>query len=1197
MYLKALEIQGFKSFPEKTRLTFEKQITAIVGPNGSGKSNISDSIRWVMGEQSTRTLRGGKMEDVIFGGTELRNQVGFAEVSLILDNSARIFNLDQDEVMITRRYYRSGESEYAINREIVRLKDIHEILMDTGMGRDGYAIIDQGRIGEILSQRSIDRREILEEAAGISRFRHRKEESERKLQKTEDDLTRINDRVSELEFQVGPLKEQAEVAKRYLVLRDQLRGVEISLWLTQLEKLRAESIRLAADFETAKVQFAEANEAVEQMYKASETLSERFRAKDVESETARQRIADITNLVAEAESSVAVLRANVKGDTDAVERLTTEISEQEGRRDTLQAQIDERYARMEVIEREIAALNEKTETLLGRVSEIAQSQGTGAGDLDELMQKESRESVTLAGERERLSATEISIRSLEARGRDAEHDLAEANGKLDEVIAKRRDCRRALEEAQAERQTLHNMIRGHELKMGGREEKVAKLQGEVQSLTLEDGAIANRIGILADMEREFQGFHRSVKEVMQEAGRGRLQGVHGPVANLLRTDDRYTLAIETALGGASQNVIVDTPDDAKYAINFLKRRDAGRATFLPISSMRGERLTERELDRRPGYVGIALDLVKFDSKLEPVYRNLLGRTVIVENLDQAVEIARAFKNRFKLVTLDGQVISAGGSMTGGSAVRTAGFLSRANEIKTLEGKQAATAEKLEAKRAELEEIERELKSATATLDVSRGELRQVEDSVLKLEGDLRTHDTIRDAAQKACDDLEQEQRDIKAKLEAAKAEIVTLGETITEREQAVIRYRAEADMLTRGQKDLTEAREELNSSLADLQAGRASLAAERDADKQTILELEALAASLSGDKGSKEEQIAALEAEKEAFTLQIAEREAQIGKYKAQIETCRLELARIGAEKLELERERTNADRNTQERNREILSMERECSRLEQKKLAADMEEKQIIDRLWDTYELSHTAAQQMRQELESIAAASREVAKLKKEIAELGTPNIGAIEQYEIIGTRHAHFVEQRDDIEHAKSELEEIIADITKEMEGIFSEAFGQIDQEFRRTFIELFGGGQASLELEDPDNVLGSGVEIRVQPPGKSLKIISLLSGGEKAFTAIALYFAIQKIRPTPFCVMDEIEAALDEANVLRFAEYMRNLSHRTQFITITHRRGTMEEADMLYGVTMQERGVSRVIHVDLEEAERSMGMVEGQLTIDN
>ena len=1186
MYLKALEIQGFKSFPEKTRLTFEKQITAIVGPNGSGKSNTSDAIRWVMGEQSTRALRSGKMEDVIFGGTELRNQVGFAEVSLILDNSAKIFNLDHTEIMITRRYYRSGESEYSINKKNVRLRDVHEILMDTGMGRDGYAIIDQGRVGEILSQRSVDRREILEEAAGISRFRHRKEESERKLQRTEDDLTRINDKVAELELQVEPLRDQAEVAKRYLLLRDQLRGVEVSLWIAQLESLRGDAQQLTTDFESAKIQLQEGQSVLEKMYQNSEAFLEKFRAKDEAAEALRQRISDITEKVAEAERTIAVLRANVKGDTDAVARLTSELEEQEGRRETLQSQINERRARMSETEQEMTHLSEDMDELLGRASEIAQSQGDGAGNLDTLMQQESRESVTLAGERERVSALQSAMGALEERAETCATDREVAEEKLTEAKTERDDCKKSLEKAEVERQTLRNMIRGHELKMGGREDKISALRATVNTLTLDYGAVQNRVGLLAEMEREYQGFTRAVKEVMQESGRGRLRGVHGPVANLIGTDERYALAVETALGGASQNVIVDTPEDGKHAINFLKRSNAGRATFLPLTSIKGNRLIERGLENRAGFVGIALDLVRFNEKLTAVYRNLLGRTVIVETLDEAIQIAKAYDNRFKLVTLDGQVLSAGGSMTGGSSAKTAGFLSRANEIEKLKVKQAELSKRLEAKRTELTDMERESKSATAELETSRGELRQVEDSVLKLEGRLQTHNTVRAALLQNCEDLEEELQDIQNKRKINGTEIETLQKAIAARETALSEIREQVNALTLGQKDLMLAREELNQSLSDLQAKRASLSAQQDSDQNTVEELETLAKSLDGDRSQKEAQIELLKKGGEDIATQIVDKEASIAEHREKIEAHRADLVQIGEEKLALEAERTTADRTMKERNEKILRMERECARLEQKKQAADMEEKQIIDKLWDTYELSHSAAQEMRQEIENKSTASRDAARLRQEIASLGNPNIGAIEQYEVIGTRYTYLTEQRDDINKAKTELEGVIDGITKEMEEIFTREFQQINQSFQKTFHELFGGGKASLELEEPDNVLGSGVDIKVQPPGKSLKTITLLSGGEKAFVAIALYFSIQKIRPTPFCVMDEIEAALDEANVIRFAKYMRTLAHKTQFITITHRRGTMEEADMLYGVTMQERGVSRVIHVDLEEAEKTM-----------
>jgi len=1187
VYLKALEIQGFKSFPEKTRLTFEKQITAIVGPNGSGKSNISDAIRWVMGEQSTRTLRGGKMEDVIFGGTERRNQVGFAEVSLILDNSGRMFHLDQDEVMITRRYYRSGESEYAINRETVRLRDVHEILMDTGMGRDGYAVIDQGRIGEILSLKSVDRRDIFEEAAGISRFRHRKEEAERRLYRTEENLTRIRDKIAELSLQVEPLRHQAEVAKKYLLLRDQLRALEISLWLAQLDRLKEQAVQLETDYETAKTGFQAGQETLEQMYRESETFSEDMREKDTEAEEVRQRVSDLTAQVADAESAVAVLEAQIKNSAETADRLTAELNEQAGRQDTLQNQIDERTARVGEIDKSLAQHAQEAETMLGQMSEANQSLGDQASELNVILKQEGEENIALAGERERLSAQRTARRSLYDRDIDCKKDYEETHGRLEEILAERKTCEAELKEANAERETLRNMIRGHEMKMGGRESKAGALRSQVNTLTIECGSIESRIALLSEMEREYQGFTKAVKQVMQEFARGRLKGVHGPVANLVSTGDAYALAIETALGGSSQNIIVDRPEDAKFAINYLKRQEAGRATFLPISAIRGSRLSEKGLESRNGFVGLALDLVRFDAKFASIYQNLLGRTVIVETLDDAIQMAKTYDNRFKLVTLDGQVISAGGSMTGGSSTRTAGFLSRANELKKLEVKRRATAEKLEKSKSELDALELELKSALAQLDVSRGELRQVEDSVLKLEGALHSHDMLIDSIQDASQELEQEMADIQTKVAAHAAEIERLKASIAAREQALTQYREQADAVTRGQTDLTAVREELNLQLGDLQAKRASLAAEREAALRSVEELNELSGSLSGDRAEKQRQIETLQSRSAQMGDQISEKETVINGYRSQIDACNEELNRIGGEKLALEARRTNADRTMQEKNREILNMERECARLEQKKLAADMEEKQIIDRLWDNYELSHSAAQEARQPLESVPAASREAAKLKQEIAGLGTPNIGAIEQYEIVGARYAFLTEQRDDIEKAKGELEEIITDITGEMEEIFTTEFQRINLSFQETFTELFGGGKAALELEDDTDILGCGIEIRVQPPGKSLKTITLLSGGEKSFVAIALYFSIQKIRPTPFCVMDEIEAALDEANVLRFAQYMRGLADKTQFISITHRRGTMEEADVLYGVTMQEQGVSRVINVDLQEAEQAVG----------
>jgi len=1186
LYLKALEIQGFKSFPEKTLLTFEKDITAIVGPNGSGKSNISDAIRWVMGEQSSRNLRGGKMEDVIFGGTEKRGQVGFAEVSLIIDNAERIFDTDHMEVMITRRYYRSGESEYYINRETVRLRDIHELLMDTGLGREGYGIIDQGRIAEILSLKSVDRRDIFEEAAGISRFRHRKEESERKLEKTEENLTRIRDKIAELELQVEPLREQSKVAKKYLLLRDELRGVEVSLWLETLEGLRATAIKLTAEYDAARERLAEVQETLEQMYKSAETFSERMREKDLQAETLRSAIAKLEADAGEVESAIAVLGANLESNTATIDRMTLELSEQESRTDTLSAQIEERTGRIAVIETEKGSLTETRTSLLAEMDKIAREMGDHSSEMELIVRQESAETQTLAEKRERLSALASTIQELYDRENSLTADLAAAKERMETSAAELAASAQSLEKTRAEAESLANMISGHTIRLKSRQDRADALKAKVMNLTMEHGAIRSRISLLSDMEREYQGFSKSVRLVMQEAKKGILKNIHGPVANLVQAGESYALAIETALGAASQNIIVDTPEDGKYAIQYLKRTDGGRATFLPISSIKPYELRERGIEDEAGVVGIAVDLVRYDERYDAIYRNLLGRTVIVEEMDDAIRLSRKFGNRFRTVTLDGQVINAGGSMSGGSVAKNTGIISRANEIKRLGADEKKLAGELLRSKEELQEAERQLTGATAELDAGRNELRQLEDAVLALRAKNEALETRKADDKLAAEACGAELRSVGSRITSGTADIGTLKEEISASEERLTGYRGHAQELTRGSEGLSARRAALSDELGELQAKVASLEAEQTAAYKSIEELTGLSGSLTGDRDQKNASIRVLQVQNEEILARIGEKKAALAACAAEAETGRTRLAAINSEKLEMEAARTRSDRETQERNREILDMERAAARLEQKKLAADMEEKQIIDKLWDTYELTLTAAIPVRQPIESIAAATRAVAKLKKEISALGPPNIGAIDEFERVNGRYTFLTEQRDDVEKAKDELLTIIGDITGEMTEIFDREFKNIDAEFRQTFTELFGGGKAALELEDEGDILNCGIEIKVQPPGKSLKTISLLSGGEKAFTAIALYFAIQKVRPTPFCVMDEIEAALDDANVIRFAEYMRRLSGRTQFIVITHRRGTMEEADLLYGVTMQEQGISKVLHVDLEEAEKTI-----------
>ena len=1003
MYLKALEIQGFKSFADKTRLTFEKDITAIVGPNGSGKSNISDAILWVMGEQRTKALRGAKMEDVIFGGTEKRGKLGFAQVSLIIDNSAHIFDYDSSEIMLTRRYYRSGESEYYINRESVRLKDINSLLMDTGLGRDGYSIIGQGRIAEIVSTKSTDRREVFEEAAGISRFRYRKEEAERKLEKTEENLVRINDKIEELEMQVGPLKKQAETAKRYLVLRDELRVKEISVWMETLDKLHAQAEAIALEYSQTTGALEKAREELKALYASSGSISERMHQKDVETEQARERLSAAESAAAECDSAAAVLRANVKSSTESMQRMLSDIAEQESRAAEVQGRIDEG-------EKRIAQIEEERKDLAEQVKQN------------------------------------------------------------------------------------NNVLDGCRMKLKSREEIAAQLSEKATKLAVDGRSMDSRIHMLTEMEKDYEGYSKAVKTVMREAERGTLKGVHGPVANLVKADDECALAIETALGASAQNIVIDTQNDGRSAIELLKRRDAGRATFLPVDTIRGSVMRDAPVND-PGFVGVAYDLVEFDAKYKDIFASLLGRTVVAETLGDAVRMSKANGNRLRIVTLDGQLINAGGSMTGGSAAKGSGILSRANEL-----------EKLKKQRVKIAENE----------------------------------------------------KNCAAELERARANV------------SGIRY--QLDMALEDQ--------------AELKSRGSSLEAESRATENSVKQLRVLLDSLSGDSETRRRAVENAEREIETLKDRLAEKEARLKEINGRIGEIKREIAEISAGKLELEKRRTKAEKDAQQRNADIIELERRAAKTEQKKLASEMEEKQLLDKLWDNYELSHSAAEALRQPVENLQKANREMGELRRQISALGNPNIGAIDEYERVNTRYEFLSGQRDDVDKAKSELVDIIKDITGEMKEVFLRQFKAIDDSFRQTFLELFGGGKAALVLEDEENVLECGIEIKVQPPGKALSNISLLSGGEMAFVAIALYFAILKVRPTPFCVMDEIEAALDEANVTRYAQYMRRMSDKTQFLVITHRRGTMEEADMLYGVTMQEKGVSTVIELDLESAQKTI-----------
>ncbi len=1186
MYLKALEIQGFKSFPDKTVLNFGEDITAIVGPNGSGKSNISDAIRWVMGEQNSRQLRGAKMEDVIFGGTEKRRAMGFAQVTLVIDNTEHIFNRDEAEVAVTRRYYRSGESEYYINRQSVRLKDVNELFMDTGMGREGYSIIGQGKIDEILSVRSDDRREVFEEAAGISKYRHRKEESERKLQRTEENLVRINDKITELELQVEPLRKQAETAKKYLVLRDELRTLEISVWLENLQKLKADRLKLQADFETAQADQKKAQDELDRVYAQAEECSRLLHENDCAAEEKRGRISALESAIGEHESAAAVARTTAQHHAETIERMDREMSESRSRTESLHEQMQVMARRMEEIDASARTLENEIAALCEEMRGSSDAAAAAAAQLEQLRRREAQEVAGAAQAQAELSAITAGSDEIAQRTAELTEELTQSEEKLAQTRREAAQNEKELLSAREEEQAAANIIGGHSLKMEGRQRRAKESIEQKNQLSLQEKTISDRIRLLSEMEKEYEGFSKAVKIVMRAAEARTLSGIHGPVGNLIHTDKDCSVAIEIALGGALQHIVVDTKNDGKNAIGLLKQRDGGRATFLPLDTIRGRSLRENGLENEYGFVGIASELVRCDGRYGSVIENLLGATVVVEDLDCGIQMAKRHDNRFRIVTLDGQVINAGGSMTGGSVSRNAGILSRSGELEQLHKKLKKIQSQLQDATLLAESANRELQKAQYELEVARDQQRQANDRVLTLEGRKNHYDMLIESLEQQQESLRIQKENLQKRSTDDAGRMDTIRRTIADFTARAEETREEIEMLQRRQETARQGLGEMTDRLTEKKAQQAALSAEGESARRSMEDLSRLRESLEGEHTDRESLRAQME---QAMAQARAEEERQqqeARELRGGIEEHRQALQRLSEEKMALETRRSQTDRLSRTCNDTLLNCEREVTRLEGKLNGSALEEKQILDKLWERYELSHSDAQALRVELESVPKATRRIGELNREIKGLGAINIGAIEEFDRVNTRYTYLSDQRNDVEKAKEELLGIIEEITKQMTEIFAAQFEILKQSFQETFLELFGGGRATLELEDENDILRCGIEIKAQPPGKQLKTLSLLSGGEKAFVAIALYFAILKVHPTPFCVMDEIEAALDESNVVRYARYMRRIAGKTQFIVITHRRGTMEEADVLYGITMQERGVSTVLTANLNELSKEM-----------
>lgn len=1188
MYLKALEIQGFKSFPDKTVLSFGSDITAIVGPNGSGKSNIADAIRWVMGEQSTRTLRGSKMEDVIFDGTEKRKGVQFAEVTLVIDNTAHIFPMEEIEVAVTRRYYRSGESEYYINRRSCRLRDINELFMDTGLGREGYSIIGQGRIDEILSVKSSDRREIFEEAAGISRFRHRKEEAERKLVRTEENLVRINDKIDELELQVEPLRQQAEKTKKFLIFRDELKGLEVSVWLDQLEMLRVSSIKLRSDLESATRQLEETVRDRNKLYEEVEKYTVQMRESDLRAEQMRTEQAELDDKIHSNESEISLLRNDIKNNVENAQRLRNEQEQQEGRAGSIAEQIKERQQRLAEIEAEADACQRHLEELSEEMSEALGSVGGLSRELEQLREQERLHSASAGEAKEFLSALAAAAQELLDREQELVQELLAQDDRVTDAEHNFNEIKAELERVTEDRDAVNNVIAGYQMRCQSRKRKVDEAEERHRRLQMDDNNLNSRIRMLSEMEKLYEGYSKAVKLVMNEAERGGIRGVHGPVAGLLHVPSQYAVAIEIALGSAMQNIVVERDEDGKSAIQWLKRRDGGRATFLPMNTIKPAEFRDKAVEKETGFVGMGNELITFDKRYNDIFSNLLGRIVIAQDMDKAMSIARKFGYRFRIVTLDGQVLNAGGSMTGGSVSRSAGILSRANELEALTKQKEGLTDDLKAAAADLANSQRELTAANYELDTASAQLREAENAVLMYTERSESAAALLADINERRNALSVELDRIRKRMDENSSATEGARSRIEELEGSAAALRAEGEAKAHGQTALQARVTSLNAKIADENTRLAGLDGERAASVQNLSELERWQADLSGDAAERVAGIARFEALNEELKKKAEQAELQLQTLRTSRQVQSDAIRRLIDEKLQVEGQRKRAEDQSRQKNEDMLKMQHEVSVLEQKSMAAAMEENQILDKLWENYELSHEAAKAQKVELESVSKAQRRIGELRRAISALGNINPDAVEEFQRVNERYTYFAGQRDDVSGAKKELENIIAQITEEMTVIFREQFALINEQFQQTFLELFRGGKATLELEDPDDILNCGIEIKVQPPGKALKIISLLSGGEKAFVAIALYFAILKVRPTPFCVMDEIEAALDDANVVRFAQYLRRMSEKTQFIVITHRRGTMEEADVLYGVTMQEQGVTRMLTINLNEVEKELNI---------
>lgn len=1188
MILKALEMQGFKSFPDKTVLEFNKGITAVVGPNGSGKSNISDAVRWVLGEQSTKTLRGSKMEDVIFSGTDVRKAKGFAEVTLRLDNTDRSLNKDSDEVSVTRRYYRSGDSEYLVNGESARLRDVNELFMDTGLGRDGYSIVGQGKIADMVSPKASERRDMLEEAAGISHFRYRRGDAIKRLAQAEENLVRLRDILSELESRVGPLKAQSEKAQKFIVLAGERKNLEIGIWLNTIDKTGEKMRDQEHKIEIAEASHKEAQDELSKIGEMIDKAADGTRDINIKLEEIRNSASGFEEKLSDIDSQIKVAENSILHNNETIERINRDKAAENETEQNIDAAVSAARECIQKAEEQIAdatrqmdELSKQEETYRLSSSEFSDRAAALSGEISAL-------SVRLADCRVTAETANSSIEEIRSRISAIDESMGTRKDDYDALLKRKADAEASLKEIQDEIVSVKNAIDGYTLRFENRGKKADSVKLAIDEKQRELHKGQDRVRLLEDLEKNMEGYFGAVKAVMKESGRGALRGIYGPVSQLITVKDKYSAAIETALGAAVQNIVVDNETDAKRAMGFLKEHRAGRATFLPITAIKGRVLSEQGLDDQYGFVSIASDLVSYDNKYSEIIRWLLGRTAVAEDIDSAIAIAKKYSYRFRIVTLDGQVINAGGSMTGGSRVQNAGILSRGNEIERLKGSLASMQKELDGMLSDYKLLSEDASAAKAELEGAEGDLLRAKEENIRREGELKLASDKLTSVSSGVKELLEEKETLEKRIEsvssgaeAARSQIDELKETLENKEK-------ELESITGDSKTLQKNREEVASKAAEIRLRIVSLQKDVEANTDEITRLKNRKTGHLDRLSELDGEIREIEEKNDELRALTERLSADEKALKANHGDAQNQINELISQRDELEKQANDLRLHERAKSEERERLSGDIARLEERKIAMRNEYDNLTSKLYDEYQLTRREAAALEIEIDDYSLAAKRLAELKSQIRALGSVNVSAIEEYKEVSERYEFLSGQINDVETSRAELNKMIDDLTGKMAEQFREQFNRINSCFGQTFIELFGGGKAELRLEDERDVLGSDIEIKVQPPGKNVQNINLLSGGEKGLSAIALLFAILKVTPAPFCIFDEVEAALDDVNVSRYAQYVRRMTKNTQFILITHRRGTMEEADVLYGVTMQEKGVSKLLELKTAEMAKKLGL---------